>query len=284
MNVEGITALVAAGAAIVGVSATVLVGRWQLNGALRAADATARAGIAQAEAASRAGIAQAEAAYRAALDAVRATGTEAHAQWLRTVRRETYTLFLSSCHDVVDAATSIAADLAANRVPIDQREAREAQLVTALDRLKSCATTVEVEGPDTLWAPAQHILANANLAAISSHRWLELRSAWLEVRALTRANRADRRIVAFYQAGQEHRDLLSAWGTDSHQPNEVIRARFEAACDALPYWQHECLEPAAAYARGEAEQAEEDQRRATEAFQRALPGFIHTIRNVLETA
>ncbi|WP_407111244.1 hypothetical protein ACE1N8_25840 [Streptomyces sp. DSM 116494] len=283
MNVEGITALVAAGAAVVGVSATAIVGRWQLRGALRAADATARAGIAQAEAASRAGIAQAEAAYRAALDAVRATGTEAHAQWLRTVRRETYTLFLRACHDVVDAAESLARDAAAGTIPRDQRQTRKTQLETALGYLKHCATTLQVEGPDMLWTPAQHILVLSNLSALAGLRRFELHMAWQDVKALTEERRPDQRIVAFYQAGRDYLDLLTYGPPSQQSDEELTRARFETACDSLPYWRHACLEQATLYARGEAERAQDDQRRSVAAFQRDLPNFISSIRTVLET-
>lgn len=49
MDQEGIGAVAAAAVAALGVPAAVLVGRWQMRAALRAAEETGRAGIAQAE-------------------------------------------------------------------------------------------------------------------------------------------------------------------------------------------------------------------------------------------
>ncbi|MFF8883165.1 hypothetical protein [Streptomyces flaveolus] len=62
MGWEGISALIAAGSAVI----TLIVGWLELRGALRAADKS----------------------YRAALDSVTATASETHTQWLRTVRRK----------------------------------------------------------------------------------------------------------------------------------------------------------------------------------------------------
>ncbi|MFE5028081.1 hypothetical protein ACFRAO_33420 [Streptomyces sp. NPDC056656] len=83
MDLEGIGAIAAAAVAALGVPAAVLVGRWQMRAALRAAEETGRAGIAQAES-----------TYRAALDAVRTEADAAHQQWRRGIRRDAYAGFL----------------------------------------------------------------------------------------------------------------------------------------------------------------------------------------------
>ncbi|WP_121749964.1 hypothetical protein [Streptomyces sp. E2N166] len=148
MNPETISTLVAAGVAVIGIPTALAVGRWQLRGALRAADATARAGIAQAEAASEVGIAQAEAAYRAALDAVRAAGTETHTQWLGDVRRQAYAAFLLACNEVTDVARRLKGDTVNRKIPADQRDARRQELAAAIAQMENTALIVALEGPE----------------------------------------------------------------------------------------------------------------------------------------
>ncbi|MFF6642293.1 hypothetical protein ACFY83_34365 [Streptomyces althioticus] len=147
MNVEGIAALVAA--AVLGVGGAIWVGRLQLKGALSAADATARTGLAQAEA-----------AYRAALDAVRASGTEAHTQWLRDVRRQAYSAFLLACSEVTDIATRLEMDTQRGKIPADQRDTRREELAAAIARLENSVMIVALEGPEDVSEQAE-LLASA---------------------------------------------------------------------------------------------------------------------------
>ncbi|MEU1299989.1 hypothetical protein [Streptomyces shenzhenensis] len=50
MELADISTIAAAGVAAVGIPTALLVGRWQMHGAVKAAEATSQAGIAQAEA------------------------------------------------------------------------------------------------------------------------------------------------------------------------------------------------------------------------------------------
>ncbi|MFD5366473.1 hypothetical protein [Streptomyces sp. NPDC127103] len=154
MDLEGIGALTAAGVAVFGVLASVLVGRWQMRAALRAAEATGQAGLAQAEA-----------AYRAALDAVRAQANAGHRQWHRGVQREAYAAFLLAAHRVRDVGERFVVeseqDLSAEGVM-----AGRAGLDDALAALKAAQTIVELEGPDEVAAPAA---AMTDAAQLMSH-------------------------------------------------------------------------------------------------------------------
>ncbi|MFE0348892.1 hypothetical protein [Streptomyces griseoluteus] len=74
MDLEGIGAVAAAGAALIGVPVALVVGHRQAKAAIRTAEAT----------------------YRAALDGAREQGLNEHRQWRRTVRREAYATLLQA--------------------------------------------------------------------------------------------------------------------------------------------------------------------------------------------
>lgn len=199
MNVEGITALVAAGAAIVAVPATLIVGRLQYKGAIAAADRTYQAGIAQAEASSRAGVAQAEATYRAALDAVRASGTETHTQWLRDVRRQAYSAFLLACSEVTDVATKLTADTSKARIPADQRDTRREELAAAIARLENAVMIVDLEGPEEVSTDAALLAGPVKNAARECTRQCDLLEEWADFTAYE-AGPDGRTVRGYYQA------------------------------------------------------------------------------------
>ncbi|MFE6785570.1 hypothetical protein ACFVFF_25280 [Streptomyces sp. NPDC057680] len=154
MDLEGIGALTAAGVAVFGVLASVLVGRWQMRAALRAAEATAQAGLAQAEA-----------AYRAALDAVRAQANAGHRQWHRGVQREAYAAFLLAAHRVRDVGERFVVE-SEQELSAEGVRAGRAGLDDALAALKAAQTIVELEGPDEVAAPAA---AMTDAAQLMSH-------------------------------------------------------------------------------------------------------------------
>jgi hypothetical protein len=133
MDLEGVGALSAAGVALIGIPAALLVGRWQLRVALRAAEAT-----------SEAGIAQAESVYRAALDTVRAEASAAHVQWRRGIQREAYAAFLLAIHRLREVGERFVADneeeLPAERIATGKTAADE-----ALAALKAAQTIIELE-------------------------------------------------------------------------------------------------------------------------------------------
>ncbi|MFD6342742.1 hypothetical protein, partial [Streptomyces sp. NPDC060210] len=93
MDLQGVAAVAAAVVAGVGIPSTLLIGRWQLRAALKAADS-----------AHHAGLAQAEATYKAAVDAVRAQSDSAHDHWRRGVRREACSVFLLAAEEVTGLA------------------------------------------------------------------------------------------------------------------------------------------------------------------------------------
>ncbi|MFD7569559.1 hypothetical protein ACFV6U_03370 [Streptomyces sp. NPDC059810] len=154
MDLEGIGALTAAGVAVFGVLASVLVGRWQMRAALRAAEATGQAGLAQAEA-----------AYRAALDAVRAQANAGHRQWHRGVQREAYAAFLLAAHRLRDVGERFVVE-SEQELSAEGVRAGRAGLDDALAALKAAQTIVELEGPDEVAAPAA---AMTDAAQLMSH-------------------------------------------------------------------------------------------------------------------
>jgi hypothetical protein len=166
MDLEGVGALSAAGVALIGIPAALLVGRWQLRVALRAAEAT-----------SEAGIAQAESVYRAALDTVRAEASAAHVQWRRGIQREAYAAFLLAIHRLREVGERFVADneeeLPAERIATGKTAADE-----ALAALKAAQTIIELEGPDDVAAPAAVMTDAAQLMAMHLRAQALYERAW----------------------------------------------------------------------------------------------------------
>ncbi|MFC6061195.1 hypothetical protein [Streptomyces ochraceiscleroticus] len=148
MDLEGIGAIAAAGVALIGIPATVLIGRWQTKAALRTAEAT-----------SEAGLTQAKSAYRAALDAVRAEANAARLQWRRGIQREAYASFLLAAHRVTEVGERFVAENE-EELPADRLAAGKAAIDDAFAALKEAQTIIELEGPDGVAAPAAG-MANA---------------------------------------------------------------------------------------------------------------------------
>ncbi|MEU0345159.1 hypothetical protein ABZ092_41095 [Streptomyces bobili] len=148
MDLEGIGALSAAVVALIGIPASMLIGRWQTKAALRGAEAT-----------SEAGLAQAESAYRSALDAVRAEANAAHLQWRRGIQREAYASFLLAANRVKELGERFVMD---NEEDLSAESIRvgKASIDDALTTLKAAQTIIELEGPEDVAAPAAG-MANA---------------------------------------------------------------------------------------------------------------------------
>ncbi|WP_327265268.1 hypothetical protein OG444_30810 [Streptomyces sp. NBC_01232] len=134
MDLEGIGAISAAAVAALGVSAAVIVGRWQMRGALRAAEETGRAGVAQAQS-----------TYRAALDAVHTEADAAHLQWRRSIRRDAYAGFLLAMTRCVQAAEALPRGRLADTS--EDLSAAEGELARAKNDLNSALWVVKLEGP-----------------------------------------------------------------------------------------------------------------------------------------
>jgi hypothetical protein len=185
MDLAGIGAIAAAGVAAVGIPAALLVGRWQLKGQLKGAEATQEASVRAAEETARVGVAQAEATYRAALDAVRATAAANHDQWRRTVRRDAYV-------QLVLAATEV------ERLSLPENEsvttteavkAAEAAVDEALHRVDTAYYVVRLESRE-LNDMALELVRSAQLYAWGKRKWaayLRAKSVLDEIEASTRA-------------------------------------------------------------------------------------------------
>ncbi|MFD7409917.1 hypothetical protein ACFV7R_46800 [Streptomyces sp. NPDC059866] len=142
MDLEGISALSAAVVALLGIPASMLIGRWQTKAALRTAEAT-----------SEAGLAQAESAYRAALDAVRAEANAAHLQWRRGIQRGAYASFLLAANRVMELGERFVMDNEED-LSAENIKAGKAAIDDALATLKATQTIIELEGSDDVAAPA----------------------------------------------------------------------------------------------------------------------------------
>ncbi|MFG2656054.1 hypothetical protein [Streptomyces sp. NPDC048425] len=186
MDLSGIGAIAAAGVAAVGIPAALLVGRWQLKGQLKGAEATQEASVRAAEEAARAGVAQAEATYRAALDAVQATAAANHDQWRRTVRRDAYV-------QLVLAATDV------ERLSLPENEtvttteavkAAEAAVHEALHRVDTAYYVVSLESRD-LNDMALELVRSAQLYASGKRKW----AAYLRAKSVLDENEASTRAV-----------------------------------------------------------------------------------------
>jgi hypothetical protein len=145
MDLEGVGAISAAAVAALGLPAAVVVGRWQMRGALRAAEETGRAGVAQAES-----------TYRAAVDAVRTEADAAHLQWRRGIRCDAYAGFLLAMTGCVQAAEA----LPRGRLETSQvLSTAEGGLTQAKHDLSAALWVVKLEGPPAVADAAEGVSA-----------------------------------------------------------------------------------------------------------------------------
>ncbi len=149
MDMQGIGAVSAAAVALIGVSTSLLIGRWQLRGALRAAQSTHQAGLAQAEA-----------NYRAALDAVRVQADSVHDHWRRGVRREAWSSFLLASEEVADHAIKM----------LDGAVTGPDELGGARREVKRTLVILELEGPPAVTQAAVALLERCEeLVSLATH-------------------------------------------------------------------------------------------------------------------
>ncbi|MFB6691709.1 hypothetical protein ACFCX3_14370 [Streptomyces virginiae] len=166
MDFEGIAALAAAVMAGVAIPASMLVGRWQMKAALRTAEAT-----------SEAGLAQADSAYRAALDAVRAEANAAHLQWRRGIQRDAYASFLLAANRVQELGERFVRDNESDLTPETIRAGKDG-LDDALVSLKAAQTVIELEGPDDVAAPAAGMTDAAHMIGYHLGKQATYERAW----------------------------------------------------------------------------------------------------------
>ncbi|MDX3645970.1 hypothetical protein [Streptomyces sp. MB09-02B] len=183
MDLEGIGAVSAAGVALLGIGGALLVGRWQMRGALRQAEETTRAGLKQAEA-----------TYRAALDAVHAESSAAFLQWRRGMQREAAHALLLAC-DQVDAA----GDRLKEAARVDPHSLSHAQgeidLADAMHTLRSATFAVELEGPQPVYLEA----VRYSKSAIARADWT--RKEVRRIRAVACLERRRLEAIEAFEAG-----------------------------------------------------------------------------------
>lgn len=148
MDLAGVGAISAAAVAALGVPAAVVVGRWQMRGALRAAEETGRAGIAQAQS-----------TYRAALDAVQTEAEAAHLQWRRGIRRDAYAGLLLAMTRCIQAAEAVPTGRLTDAS--GDLSAAERELVTARSDLSAALWVVKLEGPPAVARSAEGVVSLA---------------------------------------------------------------------------------------------------------------------------
>lgn len=168
MNLEGIGALAAAAVAAVGIPTTIVLGRWQLRGALRGAEETARAGLAQADA-----------SYRSALDAVRAQGQNDHLQWRRSVQRDAYAAFLQSVLTYTDTAHN---SFSSGRISLEETRNRFAALKVLETDMSHRAWVVRLEGPDEVAEATRALQLSAEILAMVEQQHALPSAAFYEIR------------------------------------------------------------------------------------------------------
>ncbi|MEV5673633.1 hypothetical protein AB0L28_33305 [Streptomyces sp. NPDC052503] len=152
MDLQGIGAMAAAAVAVVGIPTTLILGRWQLRGALRGAEETARAGMAQADA-----------SYRSALDAVRAQGQNDHLQWRRGVQRDAYAAFLQSVLSYTDTARN---NFGGSICLLEETRNRIASLKSLEMDMSHRAWVVRLEGPYGVADAAITLQQSASLSVL----------------------------------------------------------------------------------------------------------------------
>ncbi|MEV5735494.1 hypothetical protein [Streptomyces sp. NPDC052292] len=223
MDLQGVGAVAAAVVAAASIPISTLVGRWQMRGAVQAAEAT----------------------YKAAVDAAKNQALAAHAQWRRGVQRDAYAAFLLAAHQVRNVCDRIALD--ANTTPILSSDL-QAELHSARSALQSTYAIAVLEGSDSVREAATALkvatldFANAMQRTEAEHRAMgylasraeeEQRSEFRNGMAggplgpWTRANRAFLAltgVAATLRAGEEIPDGL----------REEISQEFQSAFDILP--------------------------------------------------
>ncbi|MEU9146707.1 hypothetical protein [Streptomyces sp. NPDC048349] len=126
MDLPGISSAAAVGVALLAIPVNVLVVRWQVRAAMKAADSTLRAGLAQADG-----------AYRSAIEQSRA----AHEQWRRGIREDTWSAYLLATARYGDAAAGLY-EASEDQVPV-----YEEKLDAAAAAFEEALLRVELGGP-----------------------------------------------------------------------------------------------------------------------------------------
>ncbi|MFH9500605.1 hypothetical protein ACH4L9_34905 [Streptomyces globisporus] len=173
MDLQGIGALVAC----VGIPAALVVGRWQLRGALRTAEETARAGQVQADA-----------SYRAALDGVRAQGRNDHLQWRRGIQRDAYAAFLQSVLSYTNAARD---KFIGSMFPLEETQNHIAALKSLETDMSHKAWVVRLEGPDGVTEATKNLQLSATLLVLTDQQYARRMSAMHETNARAHTHRRE---------------------------------------------------------------------------------------------
>ncbi|SDK48488.1 hypothetical protein [Streptomyces indicus] len=166
MDLQGVGAIAAAVVAAVGIPSALIIGRWQMQGAMRNAEETARAGIAQAEA-----------NYRAALDAVKTTAIETHRQWRRGIQRDAYATFLIVAHQTREDCERCELECEED-VSDGEFTALKINVRDHLKQLKEAQTIIELEGPDAVASAAAAMVNELEILVMTYPSQADYSRAW----------------------------------------------------------------------------------------------------------
>ncbi|QIJ61111.1 hypothetical protein [Streptomyces sp. JB150] len=248
MDLEKITAVLAAMGGLLAALIGFVVGRWQRQGSLAQAGATSEGASVQAAAALEGAFAQAG----AALEAVAAAAAKNHDQWRRSLRRDAYVAFLLATAEVEGI-----------RYPVDDTEdttleARWSTAEEALNRARAAKYVLDLESPDmsqvaesllsavegytrAVRVTAEYNRAQLAMARIERDSGERLREAWRALWDLTHAVRSS----SHASEEQRQRELVSAYDTARASLAQVERLT-DVQRSALVRYHSETSEPYAA--------------------------------------
>ncbi|MGI5413818.1 hypothetical protein ACQEV9_44320 [Streptomyces chartreusis] len=195
MDLEGIGAVAAAGAALFGVPVAFWVGHRQVKAAVQTAEAT----------------------YRAALDGVRAQGFNEQAQWRRSVRRDAYASMLQTALEYREHADKVywQALRGPSDIPAVMQDADPLRAV-----MSHKALVVSLEGPDEMSDTAHSLVVAADAVMYESRKWAsDLHCRWL----------LEQRATAHRQEVERIRDLQASFRSRGYPPQFTTRRMTDEA-------------------------------------------------------
>ncbi|MFI6852834.1 hypothetical protein [Streptomyces sp. NPDC050416] len=277
MDLQGIGALAAAAVAAVGIPAALVVGRWQMRAALRAAEQTARAGMAQAEA-----------SYKAALDAVRASADETHAQWLRDTRRQAYSSFLLACHEALTASLALRENCGTQE-RYDRYEALEDEVRAASTKAHTAELVVRLEGPDSVSLLATHLVGLLDSIIRDDNYMANLAKARPDLELLVEEEGMSSpygdllNAVITYQFEARNEPARGAYHWEEDVPDELAAAwkAVQQARFRIPFPHRDLAELVTAESRHASWEARNRRDTAAREWDEAQRNYVATVRELL---
>ncbi|MGW7341260.1 hypothetical protein [Streptomyces sp. NPDC054808] len=173
--------------------------------------------------------------YLAALDAVQASGREAHAQWLRGTRRDAYATFLLAAARTLEVARHLADDAAENRIAPDQRGIRLTELEAQVSQLRNAAAIVSLEGPENIAGRADVITDMVVEDSIVARKQFAACLGWYDFTTMAGdAGDRERGLSLYYTAARHmHGARQSGTGDIRGYADDDLSEDVRAARDAL---------------------------------------------------